>query len=253
MRLSANTRYAIRVLFELNGMPGPVATAFLAEKTGMTLRTVENIHTILRRAGITAGTVGAKGGIALVAPLETISLGRLVALFDDGVEFAVCCGDKSNDCPNQSGCGIREIWKGVSHDVQSRLDAISLATILQRYPTGPHGVILDAVYPDDAAFPGDMLRAPVCREYGRMTARPMRRKDRALPAAAAWELLEKGEYGFLVTVGADGLPYGVPLSYVLLEGGVYFHSARDGRKIDNILFCRDVSLTVVGDTEPVYV
>ncbi len=85
-----------------------------------------------------------------------------------------------------------------------------------------------------------------------MTTPPMRRKDRAMPDAAAWRLLEKGEYGFLATVGAEGLPYGVPLSYVLLEGAVYFHCAPDGRKIDNIGFCRNVSFTVVGDTKPVY-
>ncbi|SBV92183.1 Pyridoxamine 5'-phosphate oxidase-related FMN-binding [uncultured delta proteobacterium] len=85
-----------------------------------------------------------------------------------------------------------------------------------------------------------------------MTSRPMRRADRAMPDAAARELLEKGEYGFLATVGADGLPYGVPLSYVVLENRVYFHSAREGRKIDNLLHCRDAAFTVVGETEPVY-
>lgn len=85
-----------------------------------------------------------------------------------------------------------------------------------------------------------------------MNARPIRRKDRILPEAEARELLRNGEYGFLATVGEDGLPYGVPLSYVLLDGGLYLHSARDGRKVDNIRFCQDVSFTVVGKTEPVY-
>lgn len=85
-----------------------------------------------------------------------------------------------------------------------------------------------------------------------MTARPMRRADRAMPDTAARELLERGEYGFLATVGADGLPYGVPLSYVVLDNRVYFHCAREGRKVDNILHCPDVAFTVVGNTEPVY-
>lgn len=73
-----------------------------------------------------------------------------------------------------------------------------------------------------------------------------------MPEADARALLEKGEYGFLATVGEDGLPYGVPLSYVILDDAVYLHSARDGRKVDNLRFCRDVSFTVVGKTEPVY-
>ena len=147
MRLSPSTRYAIRVLFALNGLSEPVSTAYLAEKTGMSTRTVENIHALLRRENITAGTVGARGGIRLLTPLASISLGKLVSLFDDGVEFAVCCGDKSNECPNQTGCGIRNVWKDVSRDVQRHLDAISLETILQQYPKGPRGAILNKFHP----------------------------------------------------------------------------------------------------------
>lgn len=146
MKLSPSTRYAIRVLFELNGLDAPVSTAYLAEKTGMTLRTVENIHATLRRGGITAGTVGAKGGIRLLEPLEAISLGRLVALFDNGVEFAVCCGEKSNECPNQAECEIRNAWNAVSQIVQDRLDAISLESILRQYPHGVHGTLLNVFH-----------------------------------------------------------------------------------------------------------
>ena len=149
MKFSPNTRYAIRVLFELGGMTGPVSTAWLAEKTGMSLRTVENIHAVLRRGGITAGTVGAKGGIRLLAPLDRISLGNLVTLFDDGVEFAVCCGEKSNECPNQGTCEIRSVWNAVSDTVQHQLDAISLESILRQYPVGVHGTILNTFHPED--------------------------------------------------------------------------------------------------------
>ena len=85
-----------------------------------------------------------------------------------------------------------------------------------------------------------------------MTEQVMRRKDRAITEAEARALLEKGEYGFLATVGDDGLPYGVPLSFVLLEGALYFHSAMEGRKIRNLVHCPQVSFTVVGQTEPVY-
>ncbi len=137
MKLSPNTRYAVRILFELKGAEEPVSTAFLAEKTGMSLRTVENIHAVLRQQGITNGTVGAKGGIQLQVPLAGISLGQLVELFDDGVELAVCCGDKSNECPNQDFCQVRSVWRSVSKRVQTELDAVSLEGILQQYPDTP--------------------------------------------------------------------------------------------------------------------
>jgi len=150
MKLSTNTRYAVRILFELQSFHEPVSTSWLAEKTGLTLRTVENIHAVLKRSGITSGTVGARGGIQLVKPLADISLGALVALFDGGVEFAVCCGDKSNDCPNQDGCEIRSVWRTVSSAVQKQLDAVSLDSILRKYPAGAYGTIRDSFDPDQA-------------------------------------------------------------------------------------------------------
>ncbi len=81
---------------------------------------------------------------------------------------------------------------------------------------------------------------------------PMRRKDRATSDTEARALLEKGKYGFLATVGKDGLPYGVPLSYAVMQDKLYFHCAMSGRKLDNLRFCDQVSFTVVGDTKPVY-
>lgn len=161
MKLSPATRYAIRILLELSGLADPVSTAWLAEKTGMTLRTVENTHAVLRREHITAGTVGAKGGIRLVTPLARISLGQLVTLFDDGVEFAVCCGDKSNECPNQNCCEIRGVWKSVSRTVQDQLDAVTLETIITRYPHGyPHAVTgeLTALHRPEKGVPGTQKR-----------------------------------------------------------------------------------------------
>lgn len=134
MKLSPNTRYAIRILFELSSSRGMLSSARLAEKTGLSLRVVENIQSVLKQHGITSGTVGARGGIELVRPLAEISLGDMIMLFDGGVEFAVCCGEKSNDCPNQDTCETRSVWRGVSALIQKELNSVSLEAILRQYP-----------------------------------------------------------------------------------------------------------------------
>ncbi len=82
--------------------------------------------------------------------------------------------------------------------------------------------------------------------------RPMRRKDRQISEEEARALFGKGEYLFMATVGEDGKPYVVPLSYVILNNFVYFHCAAEGRKLDNLAFCPSVCLSVVGQTRPVY-
>ncbi|TGE34372.1 pyridoxamine 5'-phosphate oxidase family protein [Desulfosporosinus sp. Sb-LF] len=73
----------------------------------------------------------------------------------------------------------------------------------------------------------------------------IRRKERKLDTAEAFEILEKGEYGILSTIGENGYPYGVPLNYVLNDNALYFHCAREGNKLENIQFNDLVSFCVV--------
>ena len=79
--------------------------------------------------------------------------------------------------------------------------------------------------------------------------REMRRKDRALPRDDALALLRQAEYGVLSSVTPGGQPYGVPLNFCILDGAIYFHSAIEGEKLDNIAANSRVSFCVVGDTE----
>jgi nitroimidazol reductase NimA-like FMN-containing flavoprotein (pyridoxamine 5'-phosphate oxidase superfamily) len=78
--------------------------------------------------------------------------------------------------------------------------------------------------------------------------RELRRKDRAITHGEAKVLLARGEYGVLSTVSADGSPYGVPINYCILDDMIYFHSAPEGHKLDNIAADSKVSFCVVGAT-----
>lgn len=79
--------------------------------------------------------------------------------------------------------------------------------------------------------------------------RELRRSDRKISDAEAEELLQQGEYGVLSTSAADGQPYGVPLSYALLDSVIYFHCALEGHKLDNLAANNQASFCVVGATE----
>lgn len=54
---------------------------------------------------------------------------------------------------------------------------------------------------------------------------PIRRTDKAMPEAAAAEVLARGFSGRLATVGPDGWPYIVPLLYVWRDGEIWVHNA----------------------------
>lgn len=77
----------------------------------------------------------------------------------------------------------------------------------------------------------------------------MRRKDRQLEANEIKDILQKNKYGVLSTIGEDGYPYGVPLTYIYEDEKIYFHCAVEGHKLENISFSNKVSFGVVCDTE----
>lgn len=77
----------------------------------------------------------------------------------------------------------------------------------------------------------------------------MRRNDREIFGEEIEAILRKGEYGILSTVGPDGKPYAVPLSYAWKNGKIHLHCAANvGKKLENLAFCPDVCFVVVGDT-----
>lgn len=78
----------------------------------------------------------------------------------------------------------------------------------------------------------------------------MRRKDREITEEESRNFLAQGEYGVLATVGEDGYPYGVPLSFAMVEGKICFHCAPDvGKKLKNIEHNQKVCFTVIGGVE----
>lgn len=76
----------------------------------------------------------------------------------------------------------------------------------------------------------------------------VRRSDREITLQESKNILDTTEYGILSTVGSDGQPYGVPLSYVHTGESIYFHCAVSGHKLENIEHNAKVSFCVVGKT-----
>lgn len=77
----------------------------------------------------------------------------------------------------------------------------------------------------------------------------MRRFKQQLPEEEAIRILQSTTSGVLCLCGADGMPYGVPLSHVYDCGKLYFHSAPVGQKIDLIIQNDKVCFTVIAADE----
>ena len=66
--------------------------------------------------------------------------------------------------------------------------------------------------------------------------REPRRKDRTISLDDGIQILLDNTWGILGTIGPDGWPYSVPLSYVYSKknNAIFFHCASSGHKIENI-------------------
>lgn len=79
--------------------------------------------------------------------------------------------------------------------------------------------------------------------------REMRRIKNQMSYSETLALLERGQEGVLGTVSENGYPYTVVVNYAYQNGKVYFHSAKEGHKISNILANDKVSFTVYDNVE----
>ena len=75
--------------------------------------------------------------------------------------------------------------------------------------------------------------------------REMRRFKQLLPQKTAVDILNRNTSGTLALNGDDNYPYAVPISYVYADGKLYFHSAKNGHKIDAIKKHEKASFCVI--------
>ncbi|MGO1371745.1 MAG: pyridoxamine 5'-phosphate oxidase family protein [Senegalia sp. (in: firmicutes)] len=75
----------------------------------------------------------------------------------------------------------------------------------------------------------------------------MRRKDREMDREFGLKVIDKTQYGIVSMIDEDGFPYGLPLSIVRDKNTLYFHSAKEGKKVDIFKDNPKVSIAFIGN------
>ncbi len=81
----------------------------------------------------------------------------------------------------------------------------------------------------------------------------MRRNDRARDRNFSLALIDRCTHGVMALATGETAPYCLPLSFVRVGDDLYFHCAREGRKIDLLRRFPQVCVTFVGDDRPAFV
>lgn len=77
----------------------------------------------------------------------------------------------------------------------------------------------------------------------------MRRQDLVLDREAALSIIDEIQFAVLCLYDSEHRPYGVPLEYVRRENALYFHGAKEGRKVSAMQANPWGCAVIIGDNE----
>jgi len=133
MKLSTRSRYGTRLMLDMaqHYNQGPVQLGDIAKRQDVSVKYLEQIIIPLKKAHYIESVRGPKGGHVLTRPPEEITLGEIVALLEDGTNL-VECSDNAGVCQRADSCPTRLIWKEASEAMFARLQAITLADLVNK-------------------------------------------------------------------------------------------------------------------------
>ncbi|WP_291731471.1 Rrf2 family transcriptional regulator [Leisingera sp. F5] len=130
MRLTSFTDYGLRMLMRMASQPGQgFSTAELAEEFGLSRNHLTKIMQRLARAGIVETRRGTGGGAFLCMPAESIRLGEIVALLEQGQALVECFSDGGGDCTINGCCRLKARLRQAETAFLEDLNQTTLADI----------------------------------------------------------------------------------------------------------------------------
>ena len=90
---------------------------------------LEQLFTRLRKQKLVRSTRGPGGGYSLNRPASQIAVAEIVSAVDETVDTTRCSG--ANNCHDGYQCLAHELWDGLSQQIYSFLNEISLQDLMQ--------------------------------------------------------------------------------------------------------------------------
>lgn len=132
MRLTTRGRYAVTALVDLAIWESKDAKAVslsdIAKRQSISVSYLEQLFAKLRRADLVHSTRGALGGYHLSYPLDQITIKQIISAVDESMNAMQC--DGRGNCQNGTICLTHELWQDLSKHIESYLDKVTLADLL---------------------------------------------------------------------------------------------------------------------------
>lgn len=131
MKVSTKGDYGLRALIELAhryGQARPVQSSDIAARQHIPESYLEQLLTILRRAGFIRSIRGPQGGHALARDPSELRVSEVITVLEGSI-LPIDCLDEASQCSKSGGCAQRDMWAQVREAVLRVLDSTTIADL----------------------------------------------------------------------------------------------------------------------------
>jgi Rrf2 family protein len=132
MKISTKGRYAIRLMLDLalDTSGKPVSLNDIASRQQISEKYLEQIISVLNKAGYVKSIRGPQGGYQLVKKPEEYTVGMILRTTEGDLAPVSCVGSGAVECDRADGCVTVRIWKKINDAVDNVVDNITLEDLV---------------------------------------------------------------------------------------------------------------------------
>jgi Rrf2 family protein len=134
MKISTRGRYALRLMLDLalNDADQYVTVKSISERQEISGKYLEQIVSVLSRAGFVKSVRGSQGGYRLARPAEEYTVGMILRLIEGSLVPVACMENEPNQCPRCGKSVTLDVWKQLDEAISGVLDHITLADLVEK-------------------------------------------------------------------------------------------------------------------------
>lgn len=133
MKISTKGRYSLLFMLDTAKHSGtePVKVKDISARTGVSMKYMEQIVSVLNKAGFVRSVRGAQGGYLLTKKPEEYTVGQILRLSEGSLAPVACLDSGENTCERRAKCVTVRLYEEINNAVNSVVDRITLADMLE--------------------------------------------------------------------------------------------------------------------------
>ena len=132
MKISTKGRYALRLMMDLaeNNNGSPISLRDVAKRQDISDKYLEQIISILNKAGYVRSVRGAQGGYMLKMEPQNYTVGMILRQTEGSLAPVACIEDDEIVCDRQQQCVTSIVYKKINDAISGVVDNITLQDLV---------------------------------------------------------------------------------------------------------------------------